>query len=172
MLFLGSGKKTSRPSTADDDRSVSHADLLLASMGQAVLCDANDIADGVDGVDASSPDPLETDWTDAIDARYGHGVEPSSKSNSSKPKSTGNVHDSDGTHAGISIAFLDKQLSSNTASSSKGANMTDADIDQPLRSYIEPTKNRVISEMASGRTISLGTLVCLVCVCGWFLSGT
>ena len=126
------------------------ADILIAELQgtqlQVSMVDAD--------VDRSQhqPDELEEEWTSAIHSRYGvvQGV-PSApartssnqRENLGEPESLGFVRrleSSEGTDLDLGV---------------EGDNATD-DPDVPLKTYIDPSNCRVISEMKDGRKIAIG----------------
>ena len=105
-----------------------------------------------DEITENIQDELETEWIDAVNARYGHVSEP--VANTSDPG-----HCAETVGGSEPLDIVNHILSASSLSGPSVPPQLDAgDVDMPLRSYVNPENQRVISEMRDGRTIAIGFL--------------
>ena len=110
--------------------------------------------------DAAAADDLQDDWAAAVDARYGstsHGRDAaaSSKSSSSGAKPNRSQVGSDG--ASMTEA---EELGFFRSVSNRSLQNVASDCEMPIRSWVDPSNQRVLSEFSNGRRIAIGILHC------------
>ncbi len=84
-------------------------------------------------------DDLLDEWEAALDNRLQVNVGASSNSSS------------------VSGVGRQRSRTSSATQQSKPGKASDASVDEPLKSYVDPSSNRVMCQMASGKTIALGS---------------
>lgn len=99
----------------------------------------------------NAQDDLVTEWTGAVNARYGHVVEPVASTSYQ-------THRTEPLGESGPLDVFNRILSSSSSGPSVPAQLDvgNDDVDMPLRSYVNPDNQRVISEMRDGRRIAIG----------------
>lgn len=145
----------------------SPADILIAELRGTQLRVSN--VDDDEYRSEQKPDELEEEWTNAIHSRYGVvQSEPSASSKSAPKRRSSNQRDNLG--EAESLGFVRRLISSEDIDLALGVegndNNDNDDPDVPLKSYINPSNHRVLSEMKDGRTIAIGYSfrICLIMV--------